>query len=57
MEPVSYADSRLEHILAKTYGLIIYQEQLMSTCIALAGYDDLEADYVVRFSGRRSVMP
>jgi DNA polymerase-3 subunit alpha len=53
MEPVSYADSRLEHILAKTYGLIIYQEQLMSTCIALAGYDDLEADYVRKILGKK----
>jgi DNA polymerase III subunit alpha len=52
-EAVSYADPRLEPILAETYGAIIYQEQLMSVCRVLAGYDDVQADYVRKILGKK----
>lgn len=52
-EAVSYADPRLEPVLEQTYGAIIYQEQLMSVCRVLAGYDDVQADYVRKILGKK----
>jgi DNA polymerase-3 subunit alpha len=52
-DPVSYADPRLEPVLSATYGTIIYQEQLMSVCRVLAGYDDVQADYVRKILGKK----
>jgi DNA polymerase-3 subunit alpha len=52
-EPVSYADPRLEPVLEATYGAIIYQEQLMAVCRVLAGYDDVQADYVRKILGKK----
>jgi DNA polymerase-3 subunit alpha len=43
-EPVSYAHSKLEPILKETYGIPVYQEQLMSAAMELAGYEGSEAD-------------
>jgi DNA polymerase III alpha subunit len=39
VEPVTYPDPRLEAFLGDTYGSMIYQEQVMATCMNLAGYD------------------
>ncbi len=47
-EPVSYSDSRLAEILAETYGVIVYQEQVMWTAVILAGYSLGEADTKIR---------
>lgn len=52
-ETVTYADPRLEPVLQATYGQIVYQEQLMSVCRVLAGYDDVEADYVRKILGKK----
>jgi DNA polymerase III subunit alpha len=52
-ETVTYADPRLEPVLAETYGQIVYQEQLMSVCRVLAGYDDVQADYVRKILGKK----
>ena len=43
-KPVSYAHNDLVDILEPTYGLIIYQEQLMRVAQRLAGYSLEEAD-------------
>jgi len=52
-ETVSYPDPRLEPVLEATYGQIVYQEQLMSVCRVLAGYDDVQADYVRKILGKK----
>lgn len=54
-EAVSYADPRMEAVLGKTWGAMIYQEQLMKLCMVLAGYDDVEADQVRRILGKKKV--
>ena len=54
-EGISYADDRMESILAKTQGCMIYQEQLMNLCMTLAGYDDIEADQVRKILGKKKV--
>jgi DNA polymerase III subunit alpha len=52
-ETVSYADPRLEPVLEQTFGLVVYQEQLMTVCRVLAGYDDVQADYVRKILGKK----
>lgn len=43
-EPVTYQHPKLEGIFKETYGIPIYQEQLMSAASLLAGYTPSEAD-------------
>jgi len=43
-EPVTYRHPMLEPILSETYGITVYQEQIMRTAINLAGYTASEAD-------------
>ncbi len=43
-EPVSYRHPALESILKETYGITVYQEQIMFTAMKLAGYTPAEAD-------------
>jgi DNA polymerase-3 subunit alpha len=54
-EEVSYADARLEAILAKTYGTMLYQEDIMAVSMSLAGYDSNEADAVRKILGKKKV--
>ncbi len=54
-EAVSYPDPRLEQVLGPTLGVILYQEQVMATCAALAGYDMEEADRVRKILGKKLV--
>ncbi|MCL5097364.1 MAG: DNA polymerase III subunit alpha [Candidatus Omnitrophica bacterium] len=43
-EPVSFAHPALEKVFAETYGIAVYQEQLMSAVMEIAGYSASEAD-------------
>lgn len=43
-KPFSYIDSGLKDILKETYGIIIYQEQIMQIAQKFAGYSLIEAD-------------
>jgi DNA polymerase-3 subunit alpha len=54
-EPVDYPDPRLEAVLAKTYGVMLYQEDIMAICTVLAGYDADEADHVRKILGKKKV--
>jgi DNA polymerase-3 subunit alpha len=53
--PVSYADPRLEKVLHRTFGVMLYQEDIMGICRELAGYDEEEADYVRKILGKKKV--
>ena len=44
LEKIDYIDDRLINILKPTYGIIIYQEQIMQIANILAGYTLAEAD-------------
>ncbi|MGI6344222.1 MAG: DNA polymerase III subunit alpha [Bacillota bacterium] len=48
-EPVLYAHPCLEPILGSTYGVIIYQEQVLQIASALAGFTLGQADLLRRF--------
>ena len=51
--PVDYPHEVLEPILAPTYGLMIYQEQLMLVAQRLAGYTLEEADNLRKATGKK----
>jgi len=52
-EKVDLPHPALEEVLADTYGLIVYQEQVMSAAQKLAGYSLGEADLLRRAMGKK----
>ena len=50
---VVYLHEKLEPILAKTYGVAIYQEQVMQIARALAGFSPGEADVLRKAMGKK----
>lgn len=50
---VSYLDPRLEPILDQSFGVIVYQDDVMLTAIHLAGYSWLEADKLRKAMGKK----
>lgn len=54
-EPVSFPDPRLADVLSKTYGCMLYQEDIMQTCMVLGGYSSNEADEVRKILGKKKV--
>jgi len=50
---VIYLHPRLEEILKPTYGIILYQEQVMQICSRLGGFSLGEADLVRRAMGKK----
>lgn len=52
---VTFPDPRMAEVLGATYGAILYQEQVMQTCMILAGYDDDKADEVRKILGKKKV--
>ncbi len=54
-KPVTYAHSSLEPILKDTYGLLIYQEQLLAIAQRVAGMNLMEADNLRKIVGKKLV--
>jgi DNA polymerase III subunit alpha len=54
-ERVDYQDARLEPILAPTYGVMVYQEQVMQIAQAIGGYTLGGADLLRRAMGKKNV--
>ena len=53
--PVTYPHKLLEPVLAETYGVILYQEQVMESARVLAGYSLGQADILRRAMGKKQV--
>jgi len=53
LEPIEYPHPKLEGILAETYGIIVYQEQVMQAAQILAGYSLGDADLLRRAMGKK----
>lgn len=53
LEEVDYPHPDLVPVLEGTYGVMLYQEQILRVCRVLAGYDDLEADAVRKILGKK----
>ncbi len=51
--PIEYPHPRLEGILAETYGIFVYQEQVMQAAQILAGYSLGDADLLRRAMGKK----
>ncbi len=54
-EPVEYLDPRLETILGPTYGVMVYQEQVMQIAQVIAGYSLGSADLLRRAMGKKKL--
>lgn len=52
-QTISYLDPILQPILKNTYGIIVYQEQVMQIVRAMAGYSFGEADILRRAMGKK----
>jgi DNA polymerase-3 subunit alpha len=52
-EPVTYLLPELEPILQETYGVILYQEQVMQIAAEISGYSLAEADILRRAMGKK----
>jgi len=53
-EPITYPHPLLEPILAETYGIFVYQEQVMQAAQVLAGYSLGGADLLRRAMGKKN---
>src|SRR5262245_241456 len=51
--PVSYPHQDLEDILSSTYGIMVYQEQVMQIAVRMAGYSMAEADMLRQPMGKK----
>jgi len=51
--PIEYPHQKLEGILAETYGIFVYQEQVMQAAQVLAGYSLGDADLLRRAMGKK----
>jgi DNA polymerase-3 subunit alpha len=52
-EAVTYKHPKLEPILSETYGIIVYQEQIIQIASQLAGYAPGEADQIRKAVGKK----
>lgn len=51
--PVKYEHPKLEAILKETYGIMVYQEQIMQVASALAGFSLAQADVLRKAMGKK----
>ncbi|MBM3245038.1 MAG: DNA polymerase III subunit alpha, partial [Candidatus Omnitrophica bacterium] len=51
--PVKYEHPKLENILRETYGIMVYQEQIMQIASALAGFTLAQADVLRKAMGKK----
>jgi DNA polymerase-3 subunit alpha len=54
-EKVTYMFSDLEEILRDTYGIIVFQEQVMQISVRVAGFSMSEADELRKIMGKKEV--
>jgi DNA polymerase-3 subunit alpha len=52
-KPISYPVASLEKVLRETYGVIVYQEQVMEVARIIAGYSMAQADLLRRAMGKK----
>ncbi|HYG71836.1 MAG TPA: DNA polymerase III subunit alpha [Actinomycetota bacterium] len=52
-KPVSFPHDDLEDILRDTYGVLVYQEQVMQIAVRMAGYSMAEADDLRKAMGKK----
>ncbi len=55
IEPIEYAHPMMEQLLKETYGIMVYQEQVMRVAQIIAGYSLGSADILRRAMGKKKV--
>ncbi len=55
IEKIVYPDPSLEPILKDTYGIMIYQEQIMQVLVKMANYSFAEADNIRRAMSKKKI--
>ena len=50
---VTYVHPRMKEVLADTYGMMIYQENVISVAVAMAGFTDMAADKLRKAVGKK----
>ncbi|MGB9599131.1 MAG: DNA polymerase III subunit alpha, partial [Myxococcota bacterium] len=53
LEKISYPHKKVEPILKETYGVIVYQEQVMNICVNLCGWTMGKADSIRKAMGKK----
>src|SRR5262249_51545228 len=53
-EPIDYPDARVEPVLRETYGIMVYQEQVMQMAQIVGGYTLGGADLLRRAMGKKN---
>ncbi|MBA1394816.1 DNA polymerase III subunit alpha, partial [Lactobacillus sp. XV13L] len=53
-EPITYPDESLQPILQPTYGILVYQEQVMQVVSQMAGFSLAEADLLRRAMAKKN---
>lgn len=53
VEKISYPHSKVAPILEETYGVIVYQEQVMDICVKLCGWTMGKADSIRKAMGKK----
>lgn len=53
-EPITYPDASLKPILEPTYGILVYQEQVMQVVAQMAGFSLAEADLLRRAMAKKN---
>lgn len=53
--PVEYPHDKLESVLKETFGMIVYQEQVMQTASVLAGFSMAQADNLRRAMSKKKI--
>jgi len=52
-KPITYIFPELEEILSETYGIIVYQEQVMRIAVKIAGFTMAQADTLRKAMGKK----
>jgi DNA polymerase-3 subunit alpha len=52
-KPITYIFPELEEILGETYGIIVYQEQVMRIAVKIAGFSMAKADMLRKAMGKK----
>ncbi|HVN30818.1 MAG TPA: DNA polymerase III subunit alpha [Thermoanaerobaculaceae bacterium] len=52
-QPITYIFPELEEILSETYGVIVYQEQVMRIAVTIAGFSMARADTLRKAMGKK----
>jgi DNA polymerase-3 subunit alpha len=55
IEAVSYDHPLMQDIVGDTYGVLVYQEQLIQACQTLAGFSLMEADELRKLIGKKQI--